>query len=172
VVFPLSIADVWKVFEWANRRKAESKTAVSEWLDSVYTDLEDLSRVWFRICENLDNANEKHEIEQAVKIIHRGELRSLQSLYASRLEEFYGATSLVLGSRQNSDFHGDFVLKLATVLQQRYRARQILEKELPLSTVAPENISETLLQMRKMAEAIQRDAVSLQVLIKTFKAQA
>jgi hypothetical protein len=102
VVFPLSIADVWKVFEWANHRKAESKAAVSEWLDSVYTDLEDLSRVWFRICENLDVANEKHEIDEAVKIIHRGELRSLQSLYASRLEEFYRATSLVLGSRRRS----------------------------------------------------------------------
>jgi len=172
VAFPLSIADVWKVFEWANRRKADSKAAVSEWLDSVYTDLEDLSSVWFKICENLDDANEKHELDEALKIIHRGELRSQQSLYAGRLEEFYRAASLVLGSKQASDFHGDFVFKLATVLQQRYRARQILDKELPLSRVSPENSSETLLQMRKVAEAIQREAVSLQVLIKTFKAQA
>jgi hypothetical protein len=39
--FPLSVADVWRMFEWADGRRAKDKEAACEWLDSVYTDLED-----------------------------------------------------------------------------------------------------------------------------------
>jgi hypothetical protein len=169
--FPLSLADVWKVFEFAQGRKAESKAAVCGWLDSVYTDLEDLWKVWFRICERLDDANEKHEITEALKIIRRGELGFSQCAFAGRLRNFYKSASIVLGSN-HADFRDDFVDTLGELLQERDRARSMLDEVLPTTTLASVNTDETLLKMREQAEAIQREVVSLQVLIKTFKAQS
>jgi len=62
---PLTAAlDLWKVFEWANKRKAEDKAAIVEWLESVYSDLEDLSKVWFEICKNLENANDDGKLKK------------------------------------------------------------------------------------------------------------
>ena len=170
MAFPLSIGDVWKVFEWANHRKAESKAAVAEWLGSVYIDLEDLSRVWFRICEKLDDANEGHEIEKALKIINRGDLGISQYAFAGRLHNFYSSASLVLGTKQASEFHKDFVNHLGSLLWERNRTRRMLTELRPGQS--PDEASAILVKMREQTEAIQREAVSLQVLIKTFKAQA
>lgn len=85
----------------------------------------------------------------------------------------------MLGSERTAYFHRNFVDTLGSLLLDRLRARAILDKELS-SVLGPnrvkppvtrETIAENLRRMRELAEAIQQDAVSLQVLIKTFKAQ-
>jgi hypothetical protein len=53
---PLAVSDIWKVYEWANRRKTDNKAAVVEWLDAVYSDLEEVSKVWIRIADSSETA--------------------------------------------------------------------------------------------------------------------
>lgn len=169
--FPLSISDLWKVFEYANSQRTKNKEAVFAWLDAVYKDLEDLSNVWFRICETLETANEEKELEKAYRILIRRD-RPSQAAFSGRLSRFYESASAVLGSRKMAGFHEDFILDLGAVLKSRMRAREMLDKKPPLISVANESTSETLLRMREYAEALQRDVITLQALITTFKAQS
>jgi hypothetical protein len=168
---PLSFSDLWKVFEWVNGRAARNKAAVVEWLESVRTDLEDLSKVWLQICGTLESANEDERIREALDIINRG-CGMEQSAYSGRLSAFYQYSSRVLGRKDTSDFHKDFIDKLGNLLYKRFEARRILDKELPMQTLAAEeSVHETLLRMREQVVAIQQQVADLQVLIKTFKAQ-
>ena len=180
--FPLTVADVWKMFEWYGGKRTEQKKAVCEWLDSVYTDLEDLSAVWFKICATLETADENNEIEKALTIIWRGRDARSQWLFSGRLKGFYNSVSRVLwanrsiasrvlGPNRGTDFHRDFVDTLGSLLVERQRAREILDKEMASPSIRAEARREMLLRLREHAEAIQQEAVSLQVLIKTFKAE-
>lgn len=168
---PLPLSEIWRVFEWAYGRKAENKKAVCEWLEAVYGDLESLSKVWFRICKSLETKRKNEAIDRARNFIVRSEMISRQSGFAGRLMEFNNSASLVLGTKETADFHSDFVNRLGKLLSYRRNLRMIFEKELPIALADPELAKMTLLRMGEEAEAIQREAVSLQVLIRTFKAK-
>lgn len=171
MAFPVSVADVWKMFEWANSRKAKNKEAVCEWLDAVYKDLEDISNVWAKICETLETADEEKEIGKGIEITLRHSGLS-QEMFASRLRSFYKSASLVLREKQSVEFRENFVGQLSRLLVERQRARHMLEKELPMQNVAADSkATETLIRIRESVKAIQNEVASLQVMIQTFKAQ-
>ncbi len=91
--------------------------------------------------------------------------------FAGRLLGFYHSASKVLGANHSTDFHSNFVDNLGSLLLERERARRMLDKEIASPSVRAEARREMLLRLREHAEAIQQEVVSLQVLIKTFKAE-
>jgi hypothetical protein len=82
---PVSVADLWKIFEWAKGKKAEDKRAICDWLDSVYADLENLSESWLKISRMQYSSSGGKEV---VQVIHGEDgyfLLDGQSKYAGRL---------------------------------------------------------------------------------------
>jgi len=170
---PLSVGDIWKIFEWSNSRQAKKKEAVVEWLEAVYKDLEDLTRVWFEICGTLDEAQAQGKTGEAITIIRRGAGAS-QAVFAGRLNAFYGSVSSVLGQdKQHAAFQRDFINSLGRLLYERMSARTVLDKKLPASTASGgREVPDRLSEMRAAAERLRDQALWLEVSIKNFKAQA
>jgi len=103
-------------------------------------------------------------------ILKRGPLTS-QAAYAGRLNGFCESASTVLGEDDGyAVFYGNFIYKLGEVLISRQNAIA-RPKKLPAILVPSTSGTELLSGLRQRAELIQREVVSLQVLIKTFKAQ-
>ena len=155
--FPLSVADLWTMFAWANSNPAKNKTQVCEWLDAVHTDLEDFSRVWVKICESIETANDEKELARALKIINRG-AGANHNASEGRVITFYESASRALGYKRKADFHREFIDK-------------ILDPNSRRASLTSQSATQRLIQMRAFAQTIQQDIVSLQVLIKSFKAQ-
>ena len=165
----VGVSDVWKMFEWANGRKAARKQAVGEWLDAVYNDLEDLAKIWRRLSASLDAAELDHEVHRAVAVIRRGDDAGSQQWLAGRLLRFYEAASTVLRGRREVDMPNNFVQSLGHVLLERRKAREVFDEHFNGRTIDPTNTELHLRDMTSAADALQREAAALQVLIKTFK---
>jgi hypothetical protein len=145
------------MFACAHGQETRNKKAVCEWLDAVYTDLEDFSRVWVRICESLETADDEKEIARALKIMNRG-AATTEGTCDGRIIAFYESASTALGYKRKADFHREFIEKL-------------LDRESRPHAPTLQSATKRLIQMRAFAQTIQQDLASLQVLIKTFKAQ-
>jgi hypothetical protein len=156
--FPVSVSDLWKMFAWANGQEAKNKKAVSEWLDAVYTDLEDFSRVWFRLCDSTETAGDEKEMARALKIINRG-TGTNAAAPEGRIIAFYESASRALGYKRKADFHREFIDKL-------------LDKKFQTGSLTSQAATKRLIQMRAFALTVEQDLLSLQALIKTFKAQS
>jgi hypothetical protein len=173
MAFTASVADLWKIFETANRRKAESKAAAVEWLSAEYRDLQSLTEVWFDICESLETAMEQQRVLEALDIIRRGRRGPSQSLLAGRLDGFYRSASMVLGNKDKdmNCFHGRFIQSLGCILAIRAKARHTYDVLLPAEITSTLGANDGMGQMREYAMLLQKEVASLQVLIETYKAQ-
>jgi hypothetical protein len=166
----IGVSDLLTMFEWANHHKAARKKAVAEWLDAVFTDLDDLARIWRGLSASLEVAEVDREVERAVAVIRRGGDRGSQIWLAGRLQGFYGAASQVLRDKAGGQVRDDFIQALGKVLLERHKARDILDRQLMVGSLDPANATLHIHDMASAADALQKEVVALQVLIKTFKA--
>ena len=114
--FPLGVSDVWKMFEWANHKKADNKAAVTEWLEAVYSDLNELSEVWIKIASALETADVDGEVAEAFEIINRRSDALSQRMFRERRVQFYESASSVLPLPKKTEFRDSFIEKLGDLL--------------------------------------------------------
>ncbi|HSY64435.1 MAG TPA: hypothetical protein VK829_07545, partial [Terriglobales bacterium] len=95
----------------------------------------------------------------------------MQRILAGRLGQFYGYASEVLRQKHQQRMHNSFSQSLGRLLTVRNRARELLDATLaPVGSDSREML-DTVDQMKTAVNQLQDEAVALQVLIKTFKAQ-
>ena len=163
---PIGVSDLWKMFEWLHSRKAANESAIGEWLDAVYADLNDLASVWMKITATLDETTIEGNVHNGLDILSRGRDGHSQYLYSGRLQSFYHAASLVLQAR-GEQFDRSFVDDLGSLLTYRNNAGGILSSEFKSDEA---QIRLWLGEMDVALRSIQDQMASLQVLVATFKA--
>jgi hypothetical protein len=163
---PIGVSDLWKMFEWLHSRKATNKSAIGEWLDAVYADLNDLASVWIKITTKLDKTTIEGNVHNGLEILRRGHNRHSQYVYGGRLQSFYHAASLVLQAR-GEQFDQSFVDDLGFLLMYRNNAAGVVNNEFKSDQA---QINLWLGEMDVAFRSIQDQMRSLQVLIATFKA--
>jgi hypothetical protein len=160
----ISVSDLWKMFEFANGRKAADKAAVSKWLSAVYDDLEELANHWRALCGSM--VDSKQDRQCILHILNIKPLPNVRSF--SRLKAFYDSGSLVLGAR-HPEFRDTFLDALASVIQKRQNIQAILRTN-RRAALAVENMSDRVVDLSSAHEALDDEVAKLQVLIRTFDA--
>src|SRR5215467_6924854 len=167
MALPIGVSDVFKIFEFATGRKAERRERVIEWLDAVYSDLEELSQLWVKIMADTESAD-LQESKQALDILYsRGfdENLHLQRALAGRLLQFYLSATKVLGNNKSRRIVSEedknlFMFKLGSVLAARLKARNIVDDRWQFR-FAERPVS---LSLENAYVSLQDELVSLQVL--------
>jgi hypothetical protein len=164
----LSAGDIWKVAEWVSGQKVGSKAArkkaAEAWLDSVYTDLEELSRLWLELATfKYDEAKADRASELVGQLF---KLRAPQYVVSTRLEEFYRATSSVLGA--DNPFQLQFLENLGKLLVQRRALCEMVDRvESGSSDLSHDE--ELASAMKSGTIELQRQCAVLQAAITSFK---
>jgi hypothetical protein len=164
----LSVADVWKMWEWSHGllkgSSNEKRARVEAWLDAVYADAERLAEIWTEVVtkEMADCAG----VHEGLGMV----LKKRRVLYGNltinaRLRTFYEAASAVLSS--DSPFDEQFLDQLASVLLTRDKLFTFLKLGGAETAVAGEGDKETI---DKLTIELRHHVGVLQATIITFKA--
>jgi hypothetical protein len=163
----ISVSDLWKLFEYATGEHRRNREQVIKWLDVVYADLDELSKVWRDAARNID----AKAVDKAFTLLDgpmwRGPIGNV--VFYSRLRAFYDAASKVLGEKDGV-FRDSFVNALARVLEGRNALRRTLERDGEIATLDPDTRLRSTSDTLSGELALQVEIAKLQVLIKTFAA--
>ena len=163
----ISVGDLWKLFEYATGERKRNREQVIKWLDVVYADLDELSKVWRDAAGRIDD----QAFDKAFTLIDgplwRGPIGNVVPY--SRLRAFYDAASKVLGEKDGV-FRDSFVNALAGVLEGRNALRRALERDVGIATLNPNARMRSISDMLSGELALQGEIAELQALIKTFAA--
>jgi hypothetical protein len=176
-----SASDFVKIVEWLQGNSRMRKGAIIDWLDAVYSDLEELSQAWIKLCAALGTPEERKEIEKVGLILYRdspereinetvNKVSMRQIIVAERLRAFYHCASLVLGGREAIEFHEEFLMQLGRLFHTRDEYKKKHE-EVFGSRRFWQTEAEEKQRMLDLAELLQKEVASMQVTITTFKAK-
>jgi hypothetical protein len=165
----LGVSDLWKMFEWTYGRltgsEIERRKRVEAWLDAVYADLKQISDIWLEIVkEKRISQSQADAVVRIVKGTNSSTAQLVQTIFGTRLEQFYDAASTVLPPE--NPFRETFIHTLASILLMRARTRTKLEQLTGTWEINPQMIAE----LEAGALELQKQVAILQAQITTFKA--
>jgi hypothetical protein len=160
----LGAADIWRMFEWANKALVDQhrirRDRVDQWLDAVLVELENLSDAWTTMADAAATDSDLQKASRWLSPVYANS-RAITALW-----EFYRSASSVIGG--DSPFQEKFLRRLATVLQAREKA--LLKLAAAQSPITMDG-AEALQYMRNDAAALQEQVATLKASIISFKAQ-
>lgn len=177
MALPISVDNVLKIFELATGRRATERACMIEWLDAVYSDLEELSVLWMKIMGDVESA-QAQESKDALEILYSRGFRDnlhLQKRIWGRLLEFYRSATEVLsgttpGRPLPEKYRDHFIFDLGSILAARLKARQLIPEEYGMWMYLADRA--VTMSMREAYDKLQDEIAGLQVLIKNIKAIA
>lgn len=156
------------------KRKFENKRKAVEYLEAIARDAENLIKVWREVVDQLCSGNQSYKMsrEQLLKI----EKHSYPNApYYSRLMEFYRYLSVALDGKVEERWRDDLVSSISHLIQSREITTKSYDKV--IKTVQrdsvflnEENDVSALSSLIGTVAVLEKEAASLQVLVKTIKA--
>lgn len=169
-------APLTMVLQFFLKRRGEERERVADYLDSIAADAKEIAEVWRDILKEYNEGTKKPSNDEGIgNAINELRRHSGGQAYLyHKLDAFYEDISQVIGRRSEGELQENIMFRLGSLLKFRKLAKQDVEAVLSNASkqvfLDEKNTESDIRDIQGAVLAIQREAASLEVLAKTYRA--
>jgi hypothetical protein len=169
-------APVTTLLQFFLKRKGEERERIADYLDSIAEDAKGLAELWREILKKYNEGIKDPSADEGIDkaITDLGAYSFAQEYRFSKLEAFYEDISKVIGGKGEDELQSGIMGTLGALLQFRNLAKDRVEAKLAHARqkvfLDEENSQAEIRNIESAVLAMQREAASLEVLAKTYRA--